>query len=179
MSGRYPAVATKIPAMVVVRSDLKGLWLVVAPLVVVMSISGAAVEDATVALWLGTTVFGMVCGWVIHAALAWWFKGGAVLATDEGLVEVSRGQPGDLVPWGDIASVSVGGGNFWAFGHRGMEPGGVFVVLDRPLRSSDLSYPVRKLGSCLIVKHARRLDLLDEGRAVLLALAPDGVNVRP
>jgi hypothetical protein len=162
--------------VVALRSDLRGFWLFSAAFVAMFALAGLLTGD--LASFVGSVAFGLLFGWLLRAAHVWWYGRNVVHATEEGVVDVRRGQAREVVPWEDVATVWIDGGNFWSFGVRHPEPGGVYLTVDRPIRAADTSYPTRRIGSCLIVRHADRLEVLAQGREALRRVAPAGVAVR-
>lgn len=157
------------------RSELGGLWLFAAVVASPFVVAGLLVApDEGIGAGIGAAAVGALFGWLVHRSINRVYGRNVVLATDEGLVDSRRGRTRTAVPWEDVDSVTVDGGNFWNLtgGSRSWALTQLYVHLGRPVRSTDAEYPTLRVGACLIVRHRARLVVMVQAEDVLAQSMP-------
>lgn len=120
-----PAMRDPSEPLELVRSDLRGLWLLALPAVVLAPVPVLLADRATVAI-----MFALLAAVFVAAVLAVRFLAGrnAIFADDKGIIVVTRGHARRTVPWSRITRAAWDAGSFWT----AWEPGGVVVTLADP-----------------------------------------------
>ena len=146
-----------------VRSDLRGLALLLVPAPVAGAVAVMLGQDKKTALLLAVLWAGIFVPVII--VVRWLVGRNAIFVDDKGLIAVVRGRATRGPDWDDTADASWDGGAFWT----SWDPGAIRVTTKAAPSGEDMGAPGGgRVGAVVVVRPWKRAEI---GRHVELALA--------